>query len=155
MSMSIAPILAGATHYYQYDLAIGSTPQECVDIFSLGASASNPPVMHTVFAIDIAMDVARGNMANSKHWVARQTGGLAGPTIYNRDIWDIEEERTLKMSMSTKMTQAANPCHGFRWPQTIIIISMGALRQLASRHSPLCLLPDHIIPCSGTFYGLP
>jgi hypothetical protein len=29
------------------------------------------------------------------------------------------------------------------------------LRQLASRHSPLCLLPDHIIPCSGTFYGLP
>jgi hypothetical protein len=25
------PFLAGATHYYQYDLAIGSIPRNCVD----------------------------------------------------------------------------------------------------------------------------
>ncbi len=61
MTMSTAPLLAGTNHYYQYDIAIGSTPQECVDIFSLGASASNAPVTHAVFPIDIALDVARGN----------------------------------------------------------------------------------------------
>jgi hypothetical protein len=43
------PSLAGATHYYQYDLAIGSTPQRCVDVFSLGAAGSNSPVTHTFF----------------------------------------------------------------------------------------------------------
>jgi hypothetical protein len=56
-----APILAGATHYYQYDLAIGSTPRECVDVFSLGASTSNSPVTHAVFPVDIAMEFAKGN----------------------------------------------------------------------------------------------
>jgi hypothetical protein len=59
--MSSAPLLAGATHYYQYDLAIGSTPQNCVDIFLLSASKSNAPVTHAVFPIDIAMDIPRGN----------------------------------------------------------------------------------------------
>jgi hypothetical protein len=30
----------------------------------------------------------QGFMANSKGWVARQTGGSAGPTVYNQYIWD-------------------------------------------------------------------
>jgi hypothetical protein len=56
-----APLLAGANHYFQYDLAIGSTPLNCVDVFSLGASKSNAPVTHAVFPVDIAMKIAREN----------------------------------------------------------------------------------------------
>jgi hypothetical protein len=41
---SVDPFLAGAAHYYQYDLAIGSTPRKCVDVFALGAGGSNAPV---------------------------------------------------------------------------------------------------------------
>jgi hypothetical protein len=45
------PFLAGATHYYQYDLVIGSTPRNFVDVFALGAAGSNAPVTHSVFPI--------------------------------------------------------------------------------------------------------
>ncbi len=48
---SVDPILACATHYYQYDLAIGSTPRKCVDVFALGAAGSNAPVTHGVFQL--------------------------------------------------------------------------------------------------------
>jgi hypothetical protein len=54
--------LAGATHYYQYDLAIGSTPRRCVDVFSQGAAGSNAPVTHAVLSIEIALV-----MVNEKH----------------------------------------------------------------------------------------
>jgi hypothetical protein len=60
-SLSSAPILAGANHYYQYDLSIGSTPRLCVDVFSLGASRSNSPVTHAVFPIEVALNAAREN----------------------------------------------------------------------------------------------
>jgi hypothetical protein len=72
--MSTAPILAGATHYYQYDLAIGSTPLECVDIFSLGASAVNAPITHAVFTIGVALEIAR-----DKHILSLLE--LDGPTV--------------------------------------------------------------------------
>jgi hypothetical protein len=53
---SVDPFFAGATpHYYQYDLAIGSTPRKCVDVFALGAAGSNAPVTHAVFPIEIPL----------------------------------------------------------------------------------------------------
>ena len=55
---AVEAVLAGANHYYQYDLAIGSTPSNCVDVFSLGASGSNAAVTHAVFPVHIAMSVA-------------------------------------------------------------------------------------------------
>jgi hypothetical protein len=60
----VHPLLAGATHYYQYDLAIGSTPRKCVDVFALGAAGSNAPVTHGVFSIEIALV-----MANEKYHI--------------------------------------------------------------------------------------
>jgi hypothetical protein len=48
---SVDPFLAGATHYYQYDLAISSTPRKCVDVFALGAAGSNALVTHMVGVI--------------------------------------------------------------------------------------------------------
>jgi hypothetical protein len=68
------PFLAGATHYYQYDLAIGSTPRNCVDVFALGAAGSNAPVTHAVFPIEIALV-----MANGKHNIPLLD--LHGPTL--------------------------------------------------------------------------
>ena len=68
------PFLAGATHYYQYDLAIGSTPRNCVDVFALGAAGSNAPVTHAVFPIEIAVV-----MANEKHHIPFLD--LNGPTL--------------------------------------------------------------------------
>jgi hypothetical protein len=58
LNPSVAASLAGATHYFQYDLSIGSTPPNCVDVFSLGAAGSNPPVTHAVFPISLAVDLA-------------------------------------------------------------------------------------------------
>ncbi len=58
-SLSAAPILAGATCYYQYDRAIGSTPRSCVVIFSLGAAGSNVPVRHNVFPSERALESAK------------------------------------------------------------------------------------------------
>ena len=66
--------LAGATHYYQYDLAIGSTYRNCVDVFALGAAGSNAPVTHAVFPIEIALV-----MANGKHNIPLLD--LHGPTL--------------------------------------------------------------------------
>jgi hypothetical protein len=58
------PFLVGATRYYQYDLAIGSTPWNCVDVFALGAAGSNGPVTHAVFPIEIALIMA--NLESSR-----------------------------------------------------------------------------------------
>jgi hypothetical protein len=74
MLPSVDPFLAGATHYYQYDLAIGSTPRKCVDVFALGAAGSNAPVTHAVFPIEIALV-----MANVKHHIPLLD--LNGPTL--------------------------------------------------------------------------
>jgi hypothetical protein len=68
------PFLAGATHYYQYDLAISSTPRNCVDVFALGAAGSNAPVTHAVFPIEIPLI-----MANEKHNIPLLD--LHGPTL--------------------------------------------------------------------------
>jgi hypothetical protein len=46
---SVDPFLAGATHYYQYDHAIGSTPWNHVDVFALGAAGSIAPVTHAEY----------------------------------------------------------------------------------------------------------
>jgi hypothetical protein len=74
LSPTMDPVLAGAVHYYQYDLAIGSTPSKCVDVFSLGAAGSNAPVTHAVFPIQIALD-----MANENHIIPLLP--LDGPTL--------------------------------------------------------------------------
>ena len=61
LSSCAEAVLAGANHYYQYDLSIGSTPLNCVDVFSLGAAGSNVPVTHAVFPIHVAVEIANGN----------------------------------------------------------------------------------------------
>jgi hypothetical protein len=71
---SVHPFLAEATHYYQYDLTIGSTPWKCLDVFALGAAGSNAPVTHAVFLIEIA-----SVMANEKHHIPLLD--LNGPTL--------------------------------------------------------------------------
>jgi hypothetical protein len=68
------PFLVGATHYHQYDLAIGSTPRNCADVFALGAAGSNAPVTHVIFPIEIALV-----MANKKHHIPLLD--LKGPTL--------------------------------------------------------------------------
>jgi hypothetical protein len=62
-STSADAVLAGANHYYQYDLSIGSTPLNCVDVFSLGAAGSNVPVTHAVFPIHVAVEIANENLS--------------------------------------------------------------------------------------------
>jgi hypothetical protein len=62
LSPSGVAILAGANHYYQYDLSIGSTPLNCVDVFSLGAVGSNGPVTHAVFPVHVAVEIANKNL---------------------------------------------------------------------------------------------
>jgi len=62
---SVDAVLAGANHYYQYDVAIGSTPPNCVDVFSLGASGSNAAVTHAVFPVNVALDIAKENQSYS------------------------------------------------------------------------------------------
>jgi hypothetical protein len=53
---SVDPFLPRATHYCQYDLAVGSTARKCVDVFALGAAGSNALVTHSaVFPIEIAL----------------------------------------------------------------------------------------------------
>ena len=74
LSTSAEAILAGANHYFQYDLAIGSTPPNCVDVFSLGSSGSNVAVTHAVFPIQVAVAVANGN-----HTIPKLN--LTGPTV--------------------------------------------------------------------------
>ena len=61
VSPCLDPFLAGATHYYQYDLAIGSTPPNYVDVFSPGAAGSNTPVTHAVFLIETVLDLVSEN----------------------------------------------------------------------------------------------
>jgi hypothetical protein len=68
------PFLAWATHYYQYDFAIGPTPRNCVDVFAPGAAGSNAPVTHAVFPIEIALV-----MANENHNIPLLD--LHGPTL--------------------------------------------------------------------------
>jgi hypothetical protein len=71
---AVEAILAGANHYYQYDLIVGSTPATCVDVFSLGASGSNAAVTHAVFPVHIAM-----SFANEHHSI--QNLELIGPIV--------------------------------------------------------------------------
>ena len=61
LSPSAEAVLAGADHYYQYDLSVGLTPLNCVDVFSLGAAGSNIPVTHAVFPIHVAVEIANEN----------------------------------------------------------------------------------------------
>jgi hypothetical protein len=68
------PLLAGANHYFQFDLALGSTPRNCVDVFSLGASGSNAAVTHAVFTIEVALAIQ-----TEKHKIALLP--LDGPTF--------------------------------------------------------------------------
>jgi hypothetical protein len=71
---SAEAVLVGANHYYQYDLSVGSTPPNCVDVFSLGASGSNAAVTHAVFPVQVALAVA-----NENHSI--QNLDLTGPTL--------------------------------------------------------------------------
>jgi hypothetical protein len=52
---SKAPLLGGATHYYQYDLIIGSTPTHCLDVFALGKCDDYSACTHAVFDVATAM----------------------------------------------------------------------------------------------------
>jgi hypothetical protein len=74
LSPSSVAIFEGANHYYQYDITIGSTPLNCVDVFSLGAVGSNGPVTHAVFPVHVAVEIA-----NENHIIPLLD--LTGPTL--------------------------------------------------------------------------